>query len=91
MKLFTEQDLRRLAGQARFKRGFTHVETIDDLYEDEFSLCATVYDGQPYLAMIHHRAGPLTGECDCPDGGPGPFCEHSVAVGLCYLSDDEPN
>ena len=90
MKLFTELDLQRLAGPTRLQRGRRLADTIDDLYEDEYSLCATVYDGQPYLAMVHHRVGRLSGECDCSDGGPGSFCEHSVAVGLCYLSEDEP-
>jgi len=27
----------------------------DDVYEDEYSLCATVTDGRRYLAMVHHR------------------------------------
>lgn len=61
---------------------------IDDQYEDEYSLCATVTDGRPYLAMVHHRVGRLTGECDCPNGEPGSFCEHSVAVGLAYLDEE---
>ncbi len=91
MKLFTELDLQRLAGEARFERARCLVETIGDLYEDKFSLCATVYDDEPYLAIVHHRVGRLGGECDCPDGEPGSFCEHSVAVGLCYLSDDDPD
>jgi uncharacterized Zn finger protein len=39
--------------------------------------------------MVHHRVGLLCGECECPDGEPGSFCEHSVAVGLYYLSDDD--
>jgi uncharacterized Zn finger protein len=89
MKLFTELDLERLAGRARLERGRSLLDTIDDSYEDEFSLCATVYDRQPYLAMVHHRVGLLCGECECPDGEPGSFCEHSVAIGLYYLSDDD--
>ena len=90
MALFSELDLQRLAGRARVERGRNLVDTIDDLYEDEYSLCATVYDDQPYLAMVHHRVGSLAGECDCLDGGPGSFCEHSVAVGLCYLAEEDP-
>jgi uncharacterized Zn finger protein len=86
--LFTEADLLRLAGPARFERGRSLVDMVDDEYEDEYSLCATVTDGRPYLAMVHHRVGRLAGECDCPDGRPGSFCEHSVALGLSYLDDD---
>jgi hypothetical protein len=32
----------------------------------------------------------LGGECACADGQTGMFCEHSVAVGLCYLAENEP-
>lgn len=88
MILFTEGDLERLAGHARFQRGRSLVDAVDDdLYEDEHSLCATVHDGQPWLAMVHHER-PLSGECDCPHGSPPGLCEHSVAVGLCYLLDN---
>jgi len=62
---------------------------VDDEHEDEYSLCATVTDGRPYLAMVHHRVGRLAGECDCADSRPPEsFCEHSVAVGLSYLDED---
>jgi len=30
---------------------------------------------------------PLGCECACPDGDPGSWCEHVVAVGLCYLDE----
>lgn len=89
MALFTESDLLRLAGPARFERGRLLVDEIDDLYEDEYSLCATINDGESVLAMVHHRVGRLSGECDCADGQPGAFCEHSVAVGLCYLEEQK--
>lgn len=68
MKLFTELDLHRLAGLTRLERGRKFVDAVDDFHEDEFSLCAAVHDGRPYLAMVHHRVGLLSGECDCPDG-----------------------
>jgi len=85
--LFTEADLLRLAGQARFERGRRLLDVVEDEYEDEYSVCATVTDGRAYLAMVHHRVGRLAGECDCPDGKTVPFCEHSVAVGLSYLHE----
>jgi uncharacterized Zn finger protein len=44
-------------------------------------------DGRAYQAMVHHSP-PMSAECDCPDGGPPSFCEHSKAVGLRYLGDD---
>jgi uncharacterized Zn finger protein len=87
-RLFTEADLLRLAGPARFERGRSLVDMVDDEYEDEYSLCATVTDDRPYLAMVHHRVGRLAGECDCADSrAPWSFCEHSVAVGLSYLDE----
>lgn len=66
MSLFTEANLATLAGQDRLERARSLVDTIDDLYEDEYSLCATVHDGRPYLAMVHHRIGRLAAECECP-------------------------
>jgi len=87
IRLFSQRDLQRLAGRRRFRRGLRLVDTIDDLYEDEWSLCATVHDCEPHLAMVHHRGSPLSTECDCPDGRPGSFCEHAVY----YLSNDDPD
>ncbi len=84
-RLFSGADLERLAGPARFERGRSLLDMVEDEYEDEYSLCATVTDGRAYLAMVHHRVGRLAGECDCPDAKAVPFCEHSVAVGLAYL------
>ncbi|MGH2718222.1 MAG: SWIM zinc finger family protein [Actinomycetota bacterium] len=84
---FSEADLRRLAGDSRFERGQQLVDAVDaEMYDDEFSVCGTVRDGQAYLAMVHH-CRPMSGECPCPDGGPPHCCEHSVAVGLAYLYD----
>ena len=89
MALFTESDLLRLAGPERLTRARVFADEIDDLYEDEYSLCATITDGQPYLAMLHHRVGRLSSECECPDGEPGGFCVHSLAIGLCYLDEED--
>ena len=90
-RLFTEADLEGLAGPARFERGRSLLDMVEDEYEDEYSLCATVTDGRKYLAMVHHRVGRLAGECDCPDARAVPLCEHSVAVGLSYLSGGAPD
>jgi uncharacterized Zn finger protein len=89
VKLFSERDLKRLAGRRRFARGQALVDALDGLDEDEFSLWSYVEDGEEYLAIVHRRAGPLPAECGCTDGRSGSFCEHAVAVGLCYLSDDD--
>ena len=85
---FTERALRRLAGPARLWRARSLVESVSDLYEDEFSICATVEDGEQHQAMLHHAFGPLSAECDCTDGRNEPCCAHAAAVGLYYLTDD---
>jgi uncharacterized Zn finger protein len=87
IKLFAERDLEQLAGVARVRRARRLVDTIEDLYEDEWSICGTVHDGKPYLAMVHHVGDPLSCECDCTEGAPKRWCDHAVAVGLCYLGD----
>ena len=87
IKQFSEHDLEQLVEAERLKRARLLVDTIDDLYEDEWSVCGTVHDDKPYLAMVHHAGGPLSSECECPDGDPGSWCEHAVAVGLCYLDE----
>jgi uncharacterized Zn finger protein len=86
---FGEDDLLELTGRERLERGRALAETIDDLYEDEWSIWGTVHDdgGKAYLAMVHHVGPPLSCECDCPDGAPGTWCEHVVAVGLAYLEE----
>ncbi len=87
MSLFNERDLRDLAGRARFDRGRCLLDAVDGLDEDEFSLWAYVLgeDDQPYLAIVHHRVGGLSAECDCADAKNAVFCEHAVAAGLAYL------
>jgi uncharacterized Zn finger protein len=85
---FTERELRRLAGTARVRRARSLLDSVSDLYEDEFSICATVEDDAQHQAMLHHAFGPLSAECDCPDGRNEPCCDHAAAVGLYYLTDD---
>ena len=87
VKAFSEDDLEQLAGRDRLERARRLVDTIDDLYEDEWSICGTVNDEKPYLAMAHHVGHPLGSECECPEGDTGSWCEHAVAVALCYLNE----
>jgi hypothetical protein len=66
--LFTRNDPQRLAEPARFERARQLAGTIDDLYEDEWSVFGTVLDdGRPYQAMVRHSP-PMSAECDCPEG-----------------------
>lgn len=88
MSAFTEQELRGLAGPARLTRARSLVDSVSDLYEDELSICGTVEDDEHHQAMLHHAFGPLSAECDCPDGRNEPCCDHAAAVGLYYLTDD---
>ena len=53
---------------------------------DVVAIVGTVADGKrSFLAMVHHGNGPLSTECDCPEGRTGVSCEHAAAVGLCYV------
>ncbi len=88
--LFAKEDLRCIAEPAWFERGRQLSVTIEGFYQDEWSLVGTVLDdGKAYQAMIHHGSPPLSAECDCSDGEPPSVCEHSVAVGLSYLDEDD--
>ena len=72
--LFTRQDLQRLVEPARFERGRMLADTIEDLYEYEWSLCGTTLDGvRRHEATVHHGSPGLSAECDCPEGGPPSF------------------
>ena len=83
--LFSRTQLARLFEPATLDRGLSLADTIEDLYEDEWSIVGTVTDGsRSFLAMVHHGNVPLSTECDCPDGRGGSCCCHA-AVGLCYL------
>jgi hypothetical protein len=84
--LFSRRQLTPLFDPAVIARGQALADTIDDLYEDEWSIVGTVADGKrSFLAMVHHGNGPLSTECDCPEGRTGVSCEHAAAVGLCYV------
>jgi len=69
VKLFTERDLKRLAGHRRFERGQALVDALDGLDEDEFSLWSYVEDGDEYVAIVHHRAGRLTADATAQTDG----------------------
>ncbi len=83
---FSTTQLARLFEPASLDRGLALAGTINDLYEDEWSIVGTVTEGsRSFLAMVHHGNGPLSTECDCPDGRGGSCCDHAAAVGQCYL------
>lgn len=85
VQLLSRHDLERVAQPDRMERARVLVDTIEDLYGDEWSICGTVLDGTAYPAMLHHGAGSLSWKCACSDGDTGSWCEHVLAVGLCYL------
>ena len=88
MSAFTERELRRLAGPARLRRARSLLGSVSDLYEDSSASAGPVEDGEQHQAMLHHAFGPLSAECDCPEGRNGPCCHHAAAVGLYYLTVD---
>ncbi len=89
--MFTEDDLRALAGERSFARARGYLDSVADLEITETGVTATVYGGDDYEVALTWDAGQgLSGDCDCPYGIDGNFCKHCVAVGLVLL-DRKPD
>lgn len=86
---FTAVDLRRLAGDAVFKRGEAYVrESAVRLIEvTPERVEAEVTGSELYDTTLSVGAdGEVSAECSCPHGEEGNFCKHAVAVGLVMLA-----
>jgi len=83
--LFSEEDLRRLAGERSFGRGLGYLDEVADLEIGVDQVTATVYGTDAYEIVLTLDADSLTGECSCPHGQDGYFCKHLVAAGLTVL------
>ncbi|HEU0088669.1 MAG TPA: hypothetical protein VFQ77_13660 [Pseudonocardiaceae bacterium] len=84
---FSAEDLRRLAGEASFRRGEGYLSAVESIDEVPGGVVATVQGTDTYTVRLHREDGGLTGECSCPYGAEGAFCKHCVAVGLLLLKD----
>lgn len=87
MVWFTEDDLRRAAGDRSFARGRDYVDAVGDVQPTAYGVRATVRGKDGYEVWLGREAGALAGECSCPFGVEGNFCKHCVAIGLVLLAD----
>jgi uncharacterized Zn finger protein len=88
MAWFTDEDLRDMAGERSYQRGFGYVEVVGDLGDLPDGVVATVHGTGRYRARLTGREdGALDGDCSCPYGQDGNFCKHCVAVGLRLLGE----
>ncbi|MFJ2113352.1 SWIM zinc finger domain-containing protein [Streptomyces sp. NPDC087850] len=82
--VFTEADVRDLAGSRSYERGLGYLDSVGHLRADGGRIVATVRGTERYRVVLHSTE-PLRGECDCPYGEDGFFCKHCVAVALTLL------
>jgi uncharacterized Zn finger protein len=82
--LFSEADLRRVAGERSFDRGLGYLDAVGDLEIGVDQVTATVYGTDAYETVLTLDGG-VTGWCSCPHSQDGFFCKHLVATGLAML------
>jgi uncharacterized Zn finger protein len=63
--LFSEEDLRRAAGERSFGRGLDYLDAVDDLEISENQVTATVYGTDAYEIVLIQGDDGVTGECSC--------------------------
>lgn len=82
--LIEPENLRRIAGEASFKRGSRYAKTgrVKRLARGEDRIEARVEGTDSYRVEIRVADDGLFAVCDCPVGERGAFCKHCVAVGL---------
>jgi hypothetical protein len=90
MVWFTEDDLRRAAGDGSFRRGRDYVDAVGELQPTAYGVKASVRGSDVYEVWLGRENDALVAECGCPFGSDGNFCKHCVAVGLVLLAGDVP-
>ncbi|MGP3927943.1 SWIM zinc finger family protein [Streptomyces sp. 8N616] len=87
MDVFTEADLRRLAGARSFEREHGYLDAVTAVEVGDGWITATVHGTDAYeVELTVDGSAGLAGECDCPYGLEGNFCKHLVALGLSVLA-----
>lgn len=86
---FGQSDLWQLAGQGSYERGEQYVDAVLDLRDVPGGVRANVQGSQLYQVQLSWAGGNLVGDCSCPEGSDGAFCEHCVAVGLVLIDEAE--
>ncbi|HEU5471531.1 MAG TPA: hypothetical protein VFV67_12835 [Actinophytocola sp.] len=87
MVWFSEVDLRVVAGPASFSRGRDLLDAVASVSRTAEGVEAVVFDPDPYQVFLGPASPGLIGECGCPLGTAGGFCEHCVAAGLVLLAE----
>ncbi|MEU3766911.1 SWIM zinc finger family protein [Amycolatopsis keratiniphila] len=85
MTWFSEDELRRQAGDVSFARGAKYRESVETLDDVAGGVTAVVSGTDRYTVRLRNVDGELVGECSCPHAADGFFCKHCVAVGLLVL------
>lgn len=93
MAWFSVEDLRRLAGEASFRRGAGYLSAVESIDDVPGGVVATVHGTDTYTVRLAQDSdspiGGLSGECSCPYGVEGAFCKHCVAVGLLLIEEGD--
>ncbi|HET9142886.1 hypothetical protein [Actinophytocola sp.] len=89
MVWFSEVDLRMAAGAATFARGRELTGAVGSVHRTAEGIEAVVADLGSHDVFLGPASPGLVGECGCPLGVAGGFCEHCVAVGMVLLGEDD--
>jgi hypothetical protein len=86
---FSEIDLRvAAAGAETFRRGRELAGAVSSVRRTDEGIEAVVADLGSHDVFLGPVSPGVIGECGCPLGVAGGFCEHCVAVGLVLLGQD---
>src|SRR6266536_6428761 len=90
MPWFSEVDLRVATGPTVYARGRAIVDAVSSVHTTADGVRAVVRGPADHAVFLGPASPGLIGECDCPVGSAGTFCEHCVAVGLALLGQGTP-
>jgi uncharacterized Zn finger protein len=82
--------LRRLAGEARYRKGRNYYQQgqVESVEREKDGIRAVVRGTRRYTVTLFPNDGLLDYACDCPTGADDKFCEHCVAAAFAWLDRD---
>ncbi|MDI6732619.1 MAG: hypothetical protein QME51_00735 [Planctomycetota bacterium] len=91
--ILTRRLLRQMADERSFERGEDYADRglVGEILSHENSITAKVRGTQLYKVKLWAEDEELGFSCTCPVYAQDEFCKHCVAVGLSYLSQNEPS